>query len=390
MIPLWHEELKSLSEVESHEHGAVTFYFAPTRPRNKAHREEAILVKDLVRDARKRLERSGNHQATRALLDRILTLAEQLPGNGSRTKAVFACAEKDIWKEFDLPGGGVGKTQLHLNHRFHLKPFAAAVLDVPHCMIVLADQKRARILDLYLGEISEREQIVDDVPRRVRSDGFEGYNAGHVERHVENEVMRHFKKVAGRVKDLISSGDMDMVIFCTRAEVWPELEPHLHSYVTQRLIGKLELDPAMATATEIRSAAQRLIDEHREGEREALIREIMGEADRDGRGSLGLKHVITSLERGEVQALLVGYDFSAAATECSHCGHMDTRMVKQCAVCGQNTRHLDDISDALVGYALRNSVEIHYVRDEEFARRGNIGALLRFRADRSTPNMMAG
>jgi hypothetical protein len=39
---------------------------------------------------------------------------------------------------------------------------------------------------------------------------------------------------------------------------------------------------------------------------------------------------------------------------------------------------------------LRSSVELHWVQDEQFARAGNIGALLRFRADQNTPAKIAG
>jgi peptide subunit release factor 1 (eRF1) len=117
----------------------------------------------------------------------------------------------------------------------------------------------------------------------------------------------------------------------------------------------------------------------------------MGEAQRNGRGSLGLRRVITSLERGEVQTIVIGENFSARAVECKHCGHFDTRMVAACAICGRETRELEDVADALVGHALRRRAEIIYVsEDPEFESRGNIGALLRFRADRNTPETLAG
>ena len=45
------EEIRRLAQVQSTEGGAISFYFQPQTPQNKSHREEAILVKDLVRDA---------------------------------------------------------------------------------------------------------------------------------------------------------------------------------------------------------------------------------------------------------------------------------------------------------------------------------------------------
>jgi hypothetical protein len=47
------------------------------------------------------------------------------------------------------------------------------------------------------------------------------------------------------------------------------------------------------------------------------------------------------------------------------------------------------LGDALIGLALRSGVEILLVNDDEFAKSGNIGALLRFRADQNTPGKLA-
>jgi peptide subunit release factor 1 (eRF1) len=117
----------------------------------------------------------------------------------------------------------------------------------------------------------------------------------------------------------------------------------------------------------------------------ALIREVMGEAQRNARGAVGLKHVLNALERQEVQTLLVLRGFKAEAVECPNCRHLDTRMVKTCAVCAHETRELSDVSDALVDLALRNGAEIRFIDgDPDMEKAGQVAALLRFRADQNT------
>ena len=65
-------------------------------------------------------------------------------------------------------------------------------------------------------------------------------------------------------------------------------------------------------------------------------------------------------------------------------------MVRNCALCGQETRELTDVSDALVDLALRNGAEIVFVNGETDLRKsGSIGALLRYRADQNTPQKIA-
>lgn len=386
MTENWLDSLQRLAEVRCADQGAISFYFQPTVPRNQAHREDVILVKDLIRDARHKWERKGGDVRVREALDRLQALGEQLSTGAQRAKAVFVCPEKDLWLEFDLPAE-VGKTNLLINSRFHLKPMAMATLSRSNATLLLADREAARILQFVNGELRERERIVDDVPRRVRSDGFAGYDGGHNERHVDNEVMRHFKRVAERLKEMATQGELSELVVGCRVELWPELEPHLHSYVRRHLLGHFEVDPMAASLDDLRDRLAARLEERRQDDEQGLVREVIGEAQRNGRGSIGLKHVLVSLERGEVQTLLIGERFSATAAECEHCGHLDTRMVKSCAVCGKGTREVEDIADALVGVALRHRAEVRYTSDEALA--ANIGALLRFRSDRSTGEQLA-
>jgi len=385
------EELRQLATLEVTPAAAVSFYFQPQRPQNKSHREEAILVKDLVREALRNAEREGADGAARGDLERILAMAEQLHGNHARAKAVFACAAKDVWREFDLPAR-LDRTRLVVNSRFHLAPLAAFLdSNERRTCVALVDRERARILDLFLGELSERGAILDNTLRRVRSDGWGGYEAGRRERHVENDAMRHYKGVIEQLQAQALAGAFDLLAIGCHTENRAEIEPHLPTALKQRLLGWFITDPAVAGAEDIRDEVERMVEERRRSEQEALVREVIGEASRNGRGSLGLKHVLNSLERGEVQRLLLGGRFAATVAECAHCGHLDTRMVRSCAVCGQPTRELPDVTDALVARAVRDGIQLVHIRgDEEFERAGNIGALLRFRADQNTAQKIAG
>jgi peptide subunit release factor 1 (eRF1) len=122
-----------------------------------------------------------------------------------------------------------------------------------------------------------------------------------------------------------------------------------------------------------------------------LVREVLGEAQRNARGAKGLRHVLNALERQEVQTLLLTRDFNAEAVECTNCRHLDTRMVKHCAICAHKTHRINDISDTLVDLALRNGAEIRFVDgDVELEKAGRVAALLRFRADQNTGEKLAG
>jgi len=120
------EEVRQLAQIESPSGCAISFYFQPETPQDKSHRQEQILIKDLVRDCLRRVERSRNHTGLREDLGRVLQIAEGLHGNHSRGKVIFACKDQGIWRELDVPPR-LGRSQITVNSRFH-RPRCASLI----------------------------------------------------------------------------------------------------------------------------------------------------------------------------------------------------------------------------------------------------------------------
>src|SRR3979411_1065002 len=145
------EEILELVEFQDQGGFALSFYFQPSVPRNKAHKEETILAKDLAREALRQLERKGKPECARRHICRILRLTGDFRSNGVHAKAIFACAAKGFWREYDLPAQLDG-TQVFVDRSFHLKPLAHLLGSLPNLWVVLLDRHRARLFDLRLGE----------------------------------------------------------------------------------------------------------------------------------------------------------------------------------------------------------------------------------------------
>jgi peptide subunit release factor 1 (eRF1) len=362
---------------------AISFYFQPAKPRNQAHREDAILAKDLVRQALREAEKNGRNGCARADLQRVLELAAGLHGNQARAKAVFACGSRKIWREFDLPPLLPG-TRLFVNRRFHLKALAVVLGAQPRLWVALIDRHRARLFDLHLDELKERESLFRALPRRGRGDGFAGYDAGHAERSVNDEILHHFKNVAEYLRQAEEKGAFDSLIVACQDFNWHEFEPHLHPYVKKRLLGRFVADVSATTHEQVREQAGRILRQSLDQRQHDLVSQVLSQAKSNGLGVTGLRRVLRSLEMGEVQTLLMAENYSAHAVECTGCGHLDAHMVRYCPVCGRGTQELEDVCDAIIPAAIRRDVELLYVKEEpEFDRVGSIAALLRFRADQS-------
>jgi len=379
------EQIRELAEFQDQKSCAVSFYFQPSVPRNKAHKEDTILIRDLAREAMRHLESKDAKDCARADIEHVVRLSSELRSNGTHGKAVYACASQNLWREYELPATLPG-TQLFVDRHFHLKPIAHLLGASPLLGVVLVDRHRARIFDLRLGELTERDDLFHPLSRRGRSDGFAGYDGGHAQRRVEDEARQHFKNVAALLKELLEKGIFEKWILACQDAHRSMFEPQLHPYVSQALIGRFHADLGHVTRDEIRSHAQQILEHWQSSRKRELVSQALTQARSNARGVTGLRRVLRSLELGEVQTLLLGEDLQAHAVECTGCGHIDVHLVSYCPVCGRATQEIVDVGEAIVPWVIRRDVETFYVKgDPEFDAVGNIAALLRFCSEKVQP-----
>src|SRR5579863_2368602 len=386
------EDIRELAQFRSNgpENAALSFYFEPGIPHDKSHREEAILVKDLVRNALREAEKQGKNGTTKADLNRILAVAERLHGNQARAKAIFACGSRNLWREFDLPAKLSG-TQLVVNRQFHLKPLAQVLGAQPLLWVALVDRQKARFFDLRLDDLQERKGLFrTSALHQEKRSGHANYEGGQAQRRLQDDALHHFKDVAEHLREALEKGICEKLIIGCHDGNWHQLESHLHPYVKERLLGHFSCDVSKITSDQIKEQASRMLRESMDGRRRELVTEVLNQAKSNSRGVTGLRRVLRSLELGEVQTLLIGERFSHAAVECTGCGHLDAHIVRYCAACGRETQELEDACDAIIPVAIRRDIELFYVKDDpEFDAAGNIAALLRFRADQSKGRVLA-
>jgi len=367
---------------------ALSFYFQPDPPQDRSHRREAIVAKDIVKQALKSSAASGKNGSLHADLDRVLDLATNLRGN-ARGKAVFACSAQNFWKEYELPPH-LGGTQIYLQSQFQLKPLAALLGAQPALCVVMVDRQRARFFDLRLDVLREHGAIVHMLSRSASSYGYNGYEAGHAERRVSQEALQHFKAVSERLRADFERGAWERLIVGCHDVNWPEFEVHLHPYVKQRLIGRFSADVASVSNEEIRDHAGALLSQWITERASTKVSEALEFARANGRGVAGLRRVLQALETGEVQTIFLTENYSARAVQCPHCGHLDAHLIASCVACGRRTHELADVCDAIIPIAIQRNIELFYLKEHDgLDRAGNIAALLRFRSDQTTGQVAA-
>ncbi|MGA2991749.1 MAG: hypothetical protein ABSD88_14835, partial [Candidatus Korobacteraceae bacterium] len=230
-------EIRELADFESAQGCAVTFCYQPGAPQNQSHREEAILVKDLVRNALREIEKSGRNRCSRADLDRILGLAERLHGNSGRAKVIFADSSQNFWREYDLPAWLDG-TRLFINRRFHLQALAPMLQYTPRICICAVDRTKARLFDYQNEQCKEVIGLFNELPRMGETEGWSGYDAGHIGRHVSELAKHHYKQAADTILKFFERGGCENLAIGIRDDSWAEFESVLHPYLKRRLVGR--------------------------------------------------------------------------------------------------------------------------------------------------------
>ncbi|PSH04191.1 MAG: hypothetical protein CXZ00_07440 [Acidobacteria bacterium] len=375
------EDIRELAEYESPSGCALSFYYQPEKPKDQSHREDAIRLKDLVRGAMREAEKNGQKDFVQKDLEHILAIADDLQWIGGKAKAIFADQEKGLWREFDMPPL-LGGTKIVVDRRFHLRPMLTLMRWRPQVCACLIDRQRARIFQYDGQDCNEVACFFDKVPRVVDSNGFSGFDAGHRERHAAELAKRHYKMVADTLMAMQQRDEWELLVIGCRDDQWSDIREALYPYLQKKLAGRFTLESSVRSEQDLKQEIERLLGSLEKTTREDSLREAIGQAQRSSRGSVGLRHVLSSLQKGEVQKLLIGERFTAQGIECSNCGHIAMRKAGECGVCGHRLDEVKEISEAILNSALRQGVEVIYVKDnDEIERVGNIAALLRFRAE---------
>jgi hypothetical protein len=336
-----------------------------------------------VRSALRSAEKNGRNECARQDLERIAAMANQLHGNGGRAKAIFADAKKGFWREFDFPAV-LERTRVIVNRRFHLRPLMPALNHEVRLCACSLEVKRARLFVLEGDELRELVDFFNNIPRLGESDGFAGYEAGHKERHHEQLIKRYFRHICDMLLTTFERQGWDVLALGCREEHWSMLQEVLHPYLKQRLIGCF-LPTVLSREHALKTQLMKMLGTWEQQHLDEVKEIVLKDAHRAGKGAVGLRHVLRSLEKGEVQCLLLGDQFKGSGGVCSNCGHIDLKRSGECSICAQPLQEVEEIADAVLSAALRQNVEVMLVKDDaQLSKVGHIAAQLRFRAEQGT------
>jgi peptide subunit release factor 1 (eRF1) len=290
----------------------------------------------------------------------------------TRGVAVFSCTAHDLFEVVELPAPV--RDRVVVNHTPAVGQLERVIQEHAPIGVLLADRQRARMFVFELGELTERSELLDELPRDYDTPGERdrGTRASHVEALVHVHL-RHAADVAWRV---FQERPYAHLAIGAPEAVASELVALLHPYLRERLVGRVPLTTG-STLAEVRDVAtevEREADRRREA---ALVARLREEAAAGRRGVVGLRDTLAALNERRVERLLVSDGYAEEGWRCPTTGAL-VAVGPTSPLTGEQMVRVADVVEDAIELALNQGCAVHVCVDADLDCLGRIGALLRF------------
>lgn len=342
-----------------------------------------IRIKDLLQAAQQELSRkAASHDQRESLrndFERIEAFVmDQVMANHHRAVAIFACHAHKFWQAYGIPR--IIRNLLIADHDPYIRPLTSILNQYRRYGTLVVDRAQGKLYEVYMGQIQQLTDVVDDVPRRVRDAGLGGRDERHMERHHDQAVHRHYQHLADTTRNLFARHDLDALVVGGHREVLREFKDYLHPQLRQRWVDDFFIDPNTATLPEILRQTAAIEEQAELRQQQQLVEDLLARVEAGHLGVQGISDTVAAVARGQAETLLVDHEFEMPGYACFQC-HYPLLENENCPQCQKPTEPCADIVDEVIELAMQRNCHVEQVLGPTPLRdAGQIGALLRYQA----------
>jgi len=371
------EQIKRLSNLQNGTLPISSLYLHLWPDRRIYHTK----LKELIKGEQEKLSRSDLPKAERKWIEEDLKKIQEFVGTIQESPykglVIFSSAAQNIWEFFSLRQPV--RDLLVLDLSAHIRPLVSMLNEYRRMCVLLIDRTKARIFEVFMGEMEEQSEIFSDVPSKVREAGWYGLNEKRIERHIEQHLHDYLKKVMDNTFIHFQERAFDWLFLGGQSEILTAAENTLHPYLKKRLKKTFQMDLG-ASPQDVLDETLKLERDVKKEEDCALVSRLLNSLKPSGVGVSGIQETLSSLHEKSVRTLLVEEDFSRKGAYCFHCGFMGLE-IGTCPFCRNTLMPVPDIVDEAVATAINQDSEVFHINAECGLKEiGSIGALLRYSA----------
>jgi peptide subunit release factor 1 (eRF1) len=363
--------IRELASIKGERAPITSCYLDVDGRRLARHRDLEHEVDVLLKGA---LARSDGEASVRSDVQRIEQYVRDLDRSRTRGVAIFACSAHRLWEVIELPFPV--RSRVVINHVPAVGQLEALLREHEPIGVLLADRQRARMFVFELGELVDRSELFEAVPRDVDVRG-ERDRGSDPQQVVEAHTQHHLRHAAQVAFDVWTQHSFDHLVVGAPEPLAGQLEADLHPYLRSRLRGQISV-PLAASHDEVLAAA-RAVEAEVERKREAkLVERLRASVGAKRRGVAGLGDVVDALGAHRVDTLVVSKGFAAPGWRCTRCDSL-AAFGRRCKGCGAEMVAVDDLVEDAIEEALTQSCRVEIcVGNADLDVMGRIGALLRY------------
>jgi peptide subunit release factor 1 (eRF1) len=374
--------LQRLGAISAGRHRVVTCYLK-LEPRDRSRGKYLIKLKNRVREVVQALPRLGLDRATQDQvvrdLERIQThLRSQ--GNLPSTQgiALFACGPIGLFEAIPLPF--VYRSRVAVDTSPLVRELASVEDEFGRLLAVVLDRTAARFFEVTAYDTTELPGLRADSTRgkRFRGDADgPGWGEHTYNNRIREEKQRHYEAIARELFALDRRLAPHGIVLAGTGTEAAAVEPFLHNYLVERVLGTARLNPKEATPARVHEATLAVREAWERDSERTLVHEML-EGLGSGWSVNGMTSTLRALSRGQVRALLVHADAGEPGFRCADSGRLGITG-RDCRGEGEPVPVLDVVDDA-IEEGLRQGVDVNVVYEPE-ARDAieGLAGLLRFR-----------
>lgn len=368
------DDLLDLAKFSDEHAHAVSFYFSLVSVPDNSHRQEVIAIKRLIQEAQGNIASGTVSTSLAKDLDEVHTVAEEVRLKPARFRAVFACGEKQIWREFDLPASRSIR-HLDVGRRFVVLPLLAAAQScAPYC-VVLLETGKARTFVVRGTEIREAEGRLPVADLSLHAEDSRVGWSRHIDKELEEHEKAYFKRLSHVLHDFMTEQQIPHVAVGCREDLWGEISPEFAVLQSGALIGHFHLPNFVIGPADVLRMATPMFQEAQKKRSVDLLREIN---ESPSRAAIGVGDVLRALGEGRALKLALSKLPNQTISECQDCGSMWAEAGSNCRLCSSDKSRYLAAEEGLIRQALRTHAEILFVETDTISGFNGAAALLRY------------
>lgn len=381
-VPAVDQRLGKLTSVSAGRHRVVTCYLK-LEPRDRSRGKYLIKLKNRVRQVVQSLPRLG---LTRDVQDEVARDLERIqqylhdPAHLPPTHgvALFACQGIGLFEAIPLPV--VYRSRVGVDARPLVRELASVEDEFGRLLTVVLDRTSARFFSVTAYATEELSGLRADSTRGKRFHGDQsgpGWGEHTYHNRIREEKQRHYEAIARELFAVDRRQPAQGIVLAATGTEARAVEPFLHNYLVERVIGTARLNPKEASAPLVHAATLAVREQWERASERTLVQEML-DSEGSGWAINGVDETLRALARGQVRVLLVNADAAEPGYRCGDSGRL-SRTERDCRGEGDPIPVIDIVDDA-IEEALRQRVLINVIyEDQARASVRGLAALLRFR-----------